>query len=176
MLFIAIIIFSSFFSCVDPKLHSESHETTTSAETAFRPVEVGERYIGESNDLLIGSYSTIENGGLPYCGIVLPNKIYRIDAGDTFDEIEVATFSEHTLFDSREHTVDITVREQDLVSVEILDPYLIIGRGMGSGGLSVTGIQPGVAHIYIKLTHIPTGGSETLQLIVIVRDPAETTE
>ena len=195
--FIAIILcaFVLLCACTNPRNHpadnsgnppsngisDESLSQDTAAEEssdakdtlpAYNPVEIGEKYVGESSELWIGPYQTKENGGLPYFGMDLPDKIYRIDAGDTFDEIKVYSFSEESDLHIPEHTVEITVLEPNLVSVKILDQNRLLGRA-DTGGLSVTGLEPGIAHIFIKVTHTPTGGSETFQLIVIVRNPAE---
>ena len=178
ILFTGIFICFSLFSCINPNLHDDSNRLETSVfhEKTFRPVEYGERFVGESDELLVGSYEAKENGGLPYCGIDIPDRMYRIDAGDTFHEVKVMTVSESTDFHVDEHTVEVSVLEPDLVSIEILNSDIIIGHGDGIGGLSVTGLKPGIAHVFIKITHTPTGGSESLQLIIIVRDPAETAE
>ena len=185
---ISVLLMIALCSCGMPISPNDANETMNPVSTTivsdtdcsaeaqtYAPVEFGEKYLGEFKDLAIGNEIVVNNGGVEHLTIGSPDKIYRLDKGDTYLDIKIATASESDEYNIANYSVKVEVLEPDILSAEIIDESRIVGIGFGMGGLSVTGLSAGVAHLYVTITYEPTGGSVTQQIIIIVRDPTETT-
>ncbi len=180
-----------FSSCTDPFFFEEdttpstetvsdttdSEAETTASEsqapenTKIPPIDFGESYEGEYDDLRIGDYRTKENGGLPaeLLQVDLGCFVYRLRAGVPFHEFHIYAFSGNPEFRAADFQVEVSVLEPEVLEVTGVDSQKVVQGNSTLGGISVKALSPGVAHVFIKTTHIPTGGSDTLQAIVIVR-------
>lgn len=65
---------------------------------------------------------------------------------------------------------EFSTSDSDVIEIVSVDYEQFWRR---SGTVSIKALSSGVAHIYITITHSPTGKSSTLQQVVIVRNSAE---
>ena len=158
--------------------HAMDCETETEASTGIPDVELYESYRGEYNDLHIVDYPAQENGGLPSELLYMDSgcPVYRLKQGITFDAFHIFASYSSPDFKPSDFQAEVSVLEPDILEITDVKSELIVVGDASLGGITVKALSPGVAHVFIKVTHIPTGGSDTLQVIVIVRDPSETAE
>jgi hypothetical protein len=102
--------------------------------------------------------------------------VYRLRVGVSFGSFHIYAISANPEFRSADFQVEVSVLEPEILEVTGVDSEKVVQGNSTLGGITVKALSPGVAHVFIKVTYIPTGGSDTIQAIVIVRDPAETAE
>lgn len=158
--------------------HAMDCETETEASTGIPDVELYESYRGEYNDLRIVDYPAQENGGLPSELLYMDSgcPVYRLKQGITFNAFHLFAAYSSPDFNPSDFQVEVSVLEPEILEVVDVNSELVVVGDASLGGITVKALSPGVAHVFIKTTYIPTGGSDTLQVIVIVRDPSETAE
>lgn len=178
---ICLLLMITLCSCGAQIFQSEITEGTlvnesdlvTEAQT-FRPVEYVLYNDSVYQENQIGEAVVNEE---PYFEAVLTacqdNLIY-IDQGDTADEF-ICFFAceanDFSYFGYQNYKAEVTILEEGIVEVTDIDMEKLYDDNM-NGGLDIHALSPGIAHLYLKFTHIPTGGSRTFQIIVIVREPA----
>lgn len=180
-LYILVAFLLSLFCSCDMSFPGE----TTTVPPAFEPPHVlkpdtplshTEQYSGECESLREGELQAIENGGLPDGFILDPvSNICHVQMGETFNtgiQFHIISTPEYK---ANALTAHVTVSEPDVLRIQEVNEEALF-QGLDWGAITVETLQAGVAHVYITVTHTPTGGSHTYQFIFVVNTPAETAE
>ena len=138
------------------------------------PISLTEQYSGECESLREGELQSVENGGLPTGFILDPvSTICHTQVGETFNtgiQFHIISTPE---YNANELTARVTVSEPDILCIKETNEEALF-RGLDWGAVTVETLQAGIAHMYITVTHTPTGGSHIYQFVFVVRDPAAT--
>ena len=140
------------------------------------PISMEEQYSGECESLREGELQVMENGGLPDGFILDPvSTICHTQVDETFNTAIQFRIISTPEYNANELAARVTVSDPTILSVKEINEEALF-RGLDWGAVTVETLQAGVAHVYITITHTPTGGSHTYQFIFVVHDPAETAE
>lgn len=166
---IMTIIACALFTSCDTK--SELN-TETQAQT-FRPIEFREAYPGEYEALCVGEGGMNTPVGFPNT-FILQSPVKRIDIGYESNALIVLNSVCHPECDVNAYEVQVTTCDPDVIQIGEINKKALLTSQPES--ITLKAIKSGTAHVYIKLTHTPSGESVTMQQIIIVRDPAEATD
>lgn len=180
-LYILVALLLLLFCSCDMSFQDEATTTPPAFEPPpvlqpNAPLSLTEQYSGECEALREGELQVIENGGLPDGFILDPvSTICHTQVGETFNTGIQFHITSTPEYNANELTAHVTVSEPDVLRIQEINEEALF-RGLDWGAVTVETLQAGVAHVYITITHTPTGGSQTYQYVFVIHDPAETAE